>query len=339
MNHLSILILYKITSILKVSIPLSLLIFIIAFAQTGNQEKYLVRDTSFTIFSAYEKEIKKYPFIEIAESHLSGDILMDSNVVYTSYGERRLLLDVFYPRNKNKLYPAVIFVHGGGWRSGDRSQQKPMAQEIAFAGFVTVQIEYRLSPEALYPAAIHDLKSAVRWIRANGGKYNVDTNSIAILGCSSGGHLASMLGVTNSNMKFEGYGNYLDHSSNVQAVINIDGILDFTDPAESGKDQDPEKPSVGKSWLGYSYKERPEIWREASPINYVDENTPPFLFINSSTDRFHAGREILIEKLNKYQTYSEIHTFPDTPHSFWFFHPWFKPITKIVIEFLNKTFY
>ena len=121
-------------------------------------------------------------------------------------------------------------------------------------------------------------------------------------------------------------GNNLEHSSIVQAVIDVDGILDFTDPAESGKDNDPEKPSVGKLWLGYSYKENPKIWEDASPINYVNENTPPFLFINSSIDRFHAGREVLIEKLNRYNTYSEIHTFPDTPHPFWFFHPWFQTL-------------
>ena len=78
MNHLSILFLYKFTSILRVSIPISILLFKISFAQTGNHEQHSVRDTSFTVFSSYEKEIKKYPFIEIAEFHLSGDILMDS---------------------------------------------------------------------------------------------------------------------------------------------------------------------------------------------------------------------------------------------------------------------
>ena len=147
-----------------------------------------------------------------------------------------------------------------------------------------------------------------------------------------------MLGATYKNQAFEGGGDNLNQSSNVQAVINIDGILDFTDPAESGKDQDPEKPSVGKLWLGYSYQDNPELWKQASPINYVDAKTPPFLFVNSSIGRFHAGREILIEKLNMYQTYSEIHTFPDTPHTFWLFHPWFNPTNKIIIEFLNKIF-
>jgi len=90
--------------------------------------------------------------------------------------------------------------------------------------------------------------------------------------------------------------------------------------------------------LGYTFRENPEIWNEASPTNYVDENSPPFLFINSSINRFHAGRDILVDKLNKYGTYSEIHTFPDTPHPFWFFHPWFNHTVKLVTDFLNKVF-
>lgn len=317
---------------------LILLILKVISAQTENEELLVPRDTSFTIFSTYAKESKKFPFIEIAQSQSNEGLLIDSNVVYTSYGKRKLRLNIIYPEGNTQLYPAVILVHGGGWRSGDRSQQIPIALEIASAGFVTATVEYRLSPEALYPAAIFDLKCAVRWMRANSINYNIDTNRIAVLGCSSGGHLVSMVGVTNGNQKFEGYGNYLNHSSSVHAVINIDGILDFTDPAESGKDQDPEKPSVGKLWLGYSYKDNPKIWSEASPINYINHNTPPFLFINSSIDRFHAGREILIDKLNKYNTYSEVYTFPDSPHSFWFFHPWFNPTNKIIIGFLDKIF-
>jgi pectinesterase len=317
---------------------LILLSFKFSLAQPEDEELIVYRDTSFTVFSTFTKERQKFPFIEIANPPLHDSIIIDSNLVYAEYGKRKLRLNIFYPKDKLQKYPAVILVHGGGWRSGDKSQQLPMAQEIASAGFVTAAVEYRLSPEAKYPAAIADLKSAVRWLRANEYKYNIDTNKIAALGCSSGGHLVSMLGVTNQNPKYDTFGSFFEQSSDIQAVIDIDGILDFTDPAESGKDNDPEKPSVGKLWLGYFFKENPEIWREASPINYVDENSPPFLFINSSISRFHAGRDILVDKLKKYGTYSEIHPFPDTPHPFWFFHPWFDPTVELVVNFLNRVF-
>lgn len=315
-----------------------LLVFDVVFPQTESENAVVKRDTSFTVYSSYIKESKKFPFITIAQSQLDKGLSFNSNVEYASYGKRKLHLDIVYPMDNSKLYHGVILVHGGGWRSGDKSQQIPIAIALAKSGLVAAAVEYRLSPEALYPAAIIDLKSAVRWMRANSEKYNIDTNKIVALGCSSGGHLVSMLGVTNGNTKFKDSVNYPDHSSSVQAVINIDGILDFTNSAESGKDDDPENPSVGKLWLGYTYKDNPEIWREASPVNYVDQNTPPFLFINSSIDRFHAGRDTFIEELDNYKTYHDLKTFPDTPHSFWFFHPWFNPMINKVIGFLDKIF-
>ncbi len=307
-------------------------------SQVKDERFFIPQDTSFTVYSTYQKELKKFPFIKIAQPKLNNELSVDSNLVYVSYGKRSLHLDIFYYKDRTQSYPAVMLVHGGGWRSGDKSQQIPMAQEIAASGFVTVTVEYRLSPEAKYPAAILDIKTAVRWIRANASIYNIDTNRIAVLGCSAGGHLASMLGVTEGVKKFEDDVDNFNCSSRVQAVINIDGILDFTNPAESGKDQDSKKPSVGMLWLGFSFQQNPEIWKEASPINYENLYIPPFLFINSSADRFHAGQDVFIEKLRKNKAYYEIHTFPDTPHSFWFFHPWFKSVNKIAIEFLRKIF-
>lgn len=307
-------------------------------AQDPSKIGNIPRDTSFTIFSAYIKENSKYPFIKIAEARYSSDIAVDYDIVYCSLEKRNLHLDIFRSLNKNGLFPAVILVHGGGWKSGTKAQMHPIAVELAKAGFLAIAVEYRLSPEAEFPAAIQDLKTAVCWTRANSMIYSIDTNKIAVLGCSSGGHLAAMLGVTNNNQKFEKRECFEDYSCAIQAVIDIDGVLDMTDFSESGKDQNPEKPSVGKLWLGSSYEKNPVIWKEASPVNYVNCNSSPFLFLNSSFDRFHAGRDVLIETLNKCSIYSEVHTFPDTPHTFWLFHPWFNAMNKIISDFLNKIF-
>ena len=140
----------------------------------------------------------------------------------------------------------VILVHGGGWVSGEKSLMHPLAQDLASQGYITATIEYRLAPEAKYPAAIHDIKAAVKWMRASSSKYNIDTNKIALIGCSAGGHLAAFVGATNGLQKFDERTNYPNNSSFVNAVIDIDGILDFTDPAESGKNSNLLKPSVGK---------------------------------------------------------------------------------------------
>ena len=119
---------------------LILLSFKFSLAQPEDEELIVYRDTSFTVFSAFTKEQQKFPFIEIAKPPLSDSIIIGSNLVYVEYGKRKLRLDIFYPKDKSQKYPAVILVHGGGWRSGDKSQQFPMAEVIASPGFVTAAV-------------------------------------------------------------------------------------------------------------------------------------------------------------------------------------------------------
>jgi acetyl esterase/lipase len=294
------------------------------------------RDTSYTIYSAYFKYVQQYPSIKIVQPENSKAILRFENIIYANYENRKMYLDVFQPFEGEKL-PAVIMIHGGGWVSGDKSLLRPLAEKIAQAGYVVLLIEYRLAPEAKYPAAIFDIKTAIKWIKSNSDCYSVDTTKIALLGSSAGGQLAALVGTTSENKLFES-GDSSNCSDKVQAIIDIDGVLDMTDPAESGKDDDPDNPSVGKRWFGFTYKENPGIWEQASAVNYIDKNTPPIEFINSSFERFHAGRDEVVTQLKSYGTYYEIHTLPDSPHSFWLFDPWFEPTCKYVIDFLNKVF-
>lgn len=318
---------------------ISLKIFMIIFCLLSyliNAQTFVQSDTSFTVYSAFNKAVKKYPFIKIVKPELPKNVIAEKNLVYKSLGNRKLHLDIFHPKGGNK-YPAVLLIHGGGWSSGDKSLLVPMAVKLSAKGYVTTPLEYRLSPEVKYPAAVYDIKAAIRWLKAKANVYNIDTNKIAVLGCSAGGHLAALVGTTNGIAKFEDKIGYPNHSSLVQAIVNIDGVLDFTDPHESGKDKDPLKPSAGKKWLGYSYKDNPGIWVEASSLTYTGKNTPPIAFINSSLARFHAGRSKMIDILKKYNIYYEVHTIPNTPHPFWLFHPWFEQAFKYVVNFLDKS--
>ncbi|HEY0176848.1 MAG TPA: alpha/beta hydrolase, partial [Pedobacter sp.] len=126
-------------------------------------------------------------------------------------------------------------------------------------------------------------------------------------------------------------------SSKVQAVIDIDGTLSFVHP-ESGEGNDSRSISAATYWFGYPRKEKPELWEEASPLTYAGKDTPPFLFVNSSIDRMHAGRNDLIKILSENGTYSEVHTFPDSPHTFCLFEPWFNPTVDYISAFLKKVF-
>ena len=313
------------------------LLFVLSSSLVG-QEKEIPRDTSFTLGNTVPKVYKQYPLAKLVEAKLPDGVAAQENIVYARYEKRELHLDLFSPRKKaNTLYPGVILIHGGGWRSGNRQMEWPMAQHMAAHGYVAATVEYRLSVEAVYPAGIHDLKAAIRWMRANASKLSINPDKIAVYGCSAGGELAAFLGTTGDMNKFEGSSGYPEYSSRVQSVIDVDGVVDFTAPAESAKDDDPKKPSAGKAWFGASFKENPEPWREASPINYVDKNSSPILFMNSSLERYHAGRDEMIVQLNKLGVYSEVHTIPDTPHPFWLFHPWFDEASGIIVTFLDKT--
>jgi acetyl esterase/lipase len=287
------------------------------------------KDTSYTVFSTYNKEIKKFPFIEIVKERKHKNLNFSFDLVYNSIDSRELHLDAYYKKGK-KPQPAVVLIHGGGWKSGNKSQMRIFAQEIAAKGYSCFAIEYRLSPEAQYPAAIFDVKNAIKYIKANAKKYNVNPDKVAVLGCSSGGQMAALIGTTNNNLEFESSSG-INENASVQAIIDLDGILAFKHPeSEEGK--------VASLWLGGSFEEKSEIWNQASALNHVSASTPPILFINSDSSRFHAGRTDMISKLNVYPIYSEVKNISNSPHSFWFFNPWFQPMLKYTVEFLDKIF-
>jgi pectinesterase len=298
------------------------------------------RDTSFTPYSAWINMKNNFPEARIVKPQLPAGVLAESDVVYatlpnTPYGKRELHLDLFRPEKPGK-YPVLLLIHGGGWRSGNKSMDIPLAQQIAAKGYVTAAVEHRLSPEALYPAAVYDIKAAVRFLRANAKKYNIDPKRIAIGGSSAGGQLASLVGASAGVKKFEGTEGNPGVSSAVQAIIDIDGVLDFNTPDEKGKTEEAAKKSAGALWFGATFNQNSEKWIEASPIQYVGKNTPPMLFVNSALPRFHFGRDSVIAILNKHKIYSEVHTIENTPHPFWLCHPWFEPTVNYMVDFLDK---
>lgn len=303
------------------------IIFTKSFAQivpTG------MRDTTFTIPGSYQKEKKNHPEISLADSSMPPEVIVLREILYAKTPERNLYLDIYRPANKQQgSLPAVLMIHGGGWRSGDRSHNDTLARQLAAKGFVTVTADYRLSTDALYPAAVNDLKNAVGWLRRYAGLYGIDTSKIAALGFSAGGQLAALEGTTNDSHSYKSQ--ITDQSSAVQAIVDIDGTLAFIHP-ESGDDS--RAISTATYWFGYPKSEKPELWHEAGALNHVGSKTPPILFLNSSVDRMHAGRDDMIKKMNALGIYSEVHSFVGAPHTFMFFDPWFKPTLKYIDDFL-----
>jgi pectinesterase len=296
-------------------------------------------DTSYTNYSAYLSTKKTHPETQwVADQSLPG-VAEEKARSYTRIGNRQLLLDVFYPEEKSKRnHIAILFIHGGGWRTGNRTQHYPLARQLAQLGYTVYIPEYRLSTEALFPAAVYDLKAAIRWVKENAKQYAVDSTRICAAGFSAGGELAAFLGVTGNLPLFEGTQGLAATATNVQAVIDIDGILSFVHP-ESGEGDDSKRTSAATYWLGYPKKGHEKIWETASSLSYVSAFTPPTLFLNSSVARMHAGREDYISVLRSFNTYTEVHGFEKAPHAFCLFEPWFTPTLAYMDGFLKKVFY
>ena len=297
------------------------------------------RDTSYSIASTYQHIAANYPEAVPVRDELPSGVIEYRDLVYTTlpdtpHGKRDLHLDLFRPE-KEGHFPAVLMVHGGGWRSGDKHMQVPMAQQLAARGFVTVCVEYQLSLEAKYPAAVHNIKSSVRWMRANAGRYGIDPNRIAISGCSAGGQLALLVGMTSGVDAMEGDQGNSGHSTAVQAIIDIDGVVDFMAPMSLNLDRKPDSPDI--EWLGGSFLEKPATWKNASPIFWANENSPPVLFINSGYSRFHAGQDELIGMMKEWNIHTNVRKFDIQVHPFWLFEPWMNQTVDYMDSFLRKT--
>lgn len=213
--------------------------------------------------------------------------VLENNITYGKGGDVDLKLDLARPAEGKGPFPALVFIHGGGWSSGSRMQYFSAIEQAANRGYVAVTIEHRLTSETengkakyLFPAQIYDVKCAVRWLRANAKRYKIDSDHIGALGWSSGGHLALLLGLTEPSDELEGSSGNLGYSSGVQAVVSFAGF--FPDLSSA--------PSVAAFYierlLGGTPIEIPKQYKMASPITYVRKNSPPVLSINGDHDGY-----------------------------------------------------
>lgn len=307
------------------------LLFLIVASQINVQAQNtsVPRDTSYTVRSTLEKVRKYNKNVTAVYPHPSDRITVEKEIVYRSLGDRRLTANLFYPKKKSKKMPALLIIHGGGWRAGDKSLMTPMAERIADAGYFVMAAEYRLSLEATYPAAVADLYDALQWMCDNAVKYSIDVNRFVVMGCSAGGQLAALIGTTYNNPVLFNPAVERKTPGHVCAIVDVDGVLAFKHP-------DSQEGTVASQWLGGTFEEKPETWNEASALYHVDQYTPPTLFLASMYPRFLAGRQDYISKLQPFGTKSETRFLENAPHSFWLLNPWFEPTVGYVLKFLEE---
>ena len=199
-------------------------------------------------------------------------------------------LDLYVPDKADKPLPLMIWIHGGGWEGG--SKEGAMGLGMLAKGYAVASINYRLSQEAKYPAQIEDCKAAVRFLRANAKKYNLDPDHFGVFGASAGGHLVALLGTTAGVKELEGDGPNQDVSSAVQAVVDWFGPTDFLKWKEQFKEETDVKPGldpdaadglVGRL-LGGAVQENKDKAEKANPIHYITKDAAPFLIMQGDKD-------------------------------------------------------
>jgi pectinesterase len=236
------------------------------------------------------------------------------DIVYARYPDRQLRLDLYLPAKKPARMPGIVVIRGGGWRQGDKRGFARIARALAEQGFAAACIEYRVLPESRFPAAVHDSKAAVRWMRAEAAKHGIDPNAIGAIGGSAGGHLVSLLGTSHKVREIEGDGGHPGISSRVQAVVAMAPVVDFT---AMGRFRTA---GTGRSdFLGVSYEEKPDLWKLASPISHLDRDSASFLLMHSKADRTvpHEQSMAMLGRCKETGVKAELWSLDDAPHAFW----------------------
>lgn len=232
----------------------------------------------------------------------ANGVRIEKDIAYVSDGDAAQKLDLYLPdQNAEKPEPLLVWIHGGGWRGGSKSGCRFAG--LVSHGYIVASVEYRFSQKAIFPAQIQDCQAAIRWLRANAKKYNIDPDHIGVGGDSAGGHLVSLLGTSGGKKAFPMIGGNEEQSDRVQAVCDFYGPEDFNTVMQQAEDDKNVKnifkfntPSDPYSGLiGVSLGSDKAKGDAVSPVHFVSKDNPPFLILHGDHDAlvpFAQGKEI-----------------------------------------------
>jgi acetyl esterase/lipase len=258
---------------------------------------------------------------------LPGRVTSQDGVVFGTGGGRELRCDVFTPPDTRTDRPAVLLLHGGGWSGGDRSQLRGYGIQLARYGFLCVCPEYRLSGESAWPAQIHDVKAALRWLRANAESLGVNADKISVSGNSAGAHLALMLGATPNVPVFEGKGGHNDVPTTCAAVVAIYAptLLRVGEPGDA----------ISRLFGGKASREAEDA---ASPVTYAHRHFPPTLLIHGNADDVVPvdASFSMYKHLADAGAQVELHIYDGAPHAFDSINEFGHQLTDVMALFLDR---
>jgi acetyl esterase/lipase len=260
---------------------------------------------------------------------------IEEGVVIGRAGGRELRADLFSPPAGMSNRTGVLLVHGGGWARGDRTQLRGYGIYLGRLGFTCVACEYRLSGEARWPAQLHDVKAAVRWMRAESAALGIDTSKIAVSGNSAGGHLSLMLAATQGDAASEGDSGSPGHSSEVAATVAFYAPTNLGVPSRA--EAEPPALSEAVALLLGDNASAARV-REASPVSYVRAGFPPSLLITGNQDELVPGEESvrMYKALRTAGSRAELHVFDGAAHAFDAQPQFGRPCAGLVALFLER---
>ncbi len=229
------------------------------------------------------------------------------NVEYKNVNGKSLQMDFYRPKNRVGELPLLLFIHGGGWKGGERSDYLVYLVDFAQKGYVTATVSYRLLNDSIYPACVEDISDAVEWLYQNGENFGYDSNRIALIGGSAGAHLTMLAGYKWKNPKMAKDSLTV---GKIKAVVDIYGPVDLT--TEYAQNQ-----RLVTNFIGHSYDEKPELYAEASPIHYLDKNCPPTLILHGTSDSLVpiSQSDTLKARLDALSIPCEYYKIPLWPHT------------------------
>jgi acetyl esterase/lipase len=244
----------------------------------------------------------------------AAEIVFEQGIEYSNPDGQHLQLNLARPKQQPSAGPAVLCIHGGGFRAGNRDRWNGLCQQLAERGYVAATVTYRLAPQYQFPAAVHDVKAAVRWLRANGAKYGIDPERIGVVGDSAGGHLAQFLGVTAGVAPFEGTGGNAEQSSAVACVVNYYGPSDFTKSYAKSVDASEVLPL----FLGGDLEHARRRHIEASPLYWVTPQAAPTLLLHGTKDPYVALEQAqwIFDRLKAAEVEVQLLELQDAGHGF-----------------------
>lgn len=249
---------------------------------------------------------------------LPADAKVLKDITYATVGDRKLRLDLYLPAGADKPLPLVIWIHGGGWRGG--SKENPgRTLPLLERGYAVASVEYRLSGEAIFPAAIEDCKAAVSFLRLNSAKHNLDPDRFGVWGSSAGGHLVALLGTTNDVTDFDTHEVCKKAPATVQAVCDWFGPTDFLRMNDVPGRIDHDAPESPESrFIGGPIQQNEEKVAKANPITYVSKSDPPILIMHGEVDQAvpYNQSELLHAALQKAGVESTLYKVEKGDHGF-----------------------